>query len=158
MYCIPDNYEVLDSSLADIKHNLDPTYNPEYVSKLDMEVKYSRGIDGTEFIPGTVGLNNLKNTAYLNVIIQVTLPVLALPLLHASCASSVLTGRALPGAHLRLGLARLLPPALQLRWLQEPPRAALRRAPQEPSLSYPVARVPCACSCAAAAAGTGVCI
>jgi len=70
VYCIPDNYEVLDSSLADIKHNLDPTYNPEYVSKLDMEVKYSRGIDGTEFIPGTVGLNNLKNTAYLNVIIQ----------------------------------------------------------------------------------------
>ncbi|EKX53782.1 hypothetical protein GUITHDRAFT_100752 [Guillardia theta CCMP2712] len=70
VYCIPDNYEVLDSSLADIKHNLNPTYTSEHVKSLDIDVKYSRGIDGTEFIPGTVGLNNLKNTAYLNVIIQ----------------------------------------------------------------------------------------
>lgn len=31
-YCIPDNYEVLDTSLADIKHNLNPLYNPEQAS------------------------------------------------------------------------------------------------------------------------------
>ncbi|KAJ1480789.1 hypothetical protein T484DRAFT_1809438 [Baffinella frigidus] len=58
-YCIPDNYEVLDTSLADIKHNLNPLYNPEQASPTH-----------SQYIPGTVGLNNLKNTAYLNVIVQ----------------------------------------------------------------------------------------
>lgn len=31
---------------------------------------YSRGLDGTEFVPGTIGLNNLRATDYMNVIIQ----------------------------------------------------------------------------------------
>ena len=70
VYCIPDNYEVLDSSLQDIKHNLNPTYSRPQIAGLDTEVRWARGIDGTEFIPGTVGLNNLKNTAYMNVVIQ----------------------------------------------------------------------------------------
>mmetsp|Transcript_34667 Transcript_34667/g.55952 ORF Transcript_34667/g.55952 Transcript_34667/m.55952 type:complete len:593 (+) Transcript_34667:79-1857(+) len=70
VYCIPDNYEVLDSSLHDIKHNLNPTYATQQVKAIDVDVKYARGIDGTEFIPGTVGLNNLKNTAYINVVVQ----------------------------------------------------------------------------------------
>lgn len=59
-----------DSSLADIKHNLNPTFTGLSVQNLDLKVRYSRGIDGTEYIPGTVGLNNLKDTAYINVIIQ----------------------------------------------------------------------------------------
>ena len=42
---------------------------------MDIEVKYARGIDGTEFIPGTVGLNNLKNTAYINVVVLALLCV-----------------------------------------------------------------------------------
>lgn len=70
VYCIPENYEVLDSSLQDIKHNLNPSYERSQISLMDVEVKYARGIDGTEFIPGTVGLNNLKNTAYINVVVQ----------------------------------------------------------------------------------------
>jgi hypothetical protein len=70
VYCIPDNYEVLDSSLQDIKHNLNPKYSPQQVAALDADIRYARGIDGTEFIPGTVGLNNLKNTAYINVVVQ----------------------------------------------------------------------------------------
>jgi U4/U6.U5 tri-snRNP-associated protein 2 len=70
VYCIPDNYEVLDSSLQDIKHNLNPKYAAQQIPLLDVDIKYARGIDGTEFIPGTVGLNNLKNTAYINVVVQ----------------------------------------------------------------------------------------
>ena len=91
VYCIPDNYEVLDSSLADIKHNLNPVYSPEHVARLDVEVRYARGIDGTEFIPGTVGLNNLKNTAYINVVVQALMAVselrdfFLLPANYAGC-------------------------------------------------------------------------
>ena len=65
----------MDSSLQDIKHNLDPTYSAQQVDSMDIEVKYARGIDGTEFIPGTVGLNNLKNTAYINVVVLALLCV-----------------------------------------------------------------------------------
>jgi len=35
----------------------------------EREVLMSRSLEGVEFIPGFVGLNNLKNTSYANVII-----------------------------------------------------------------------------------------
>ena len=36
-----------------------------------MGCSYSRGLDGTEFVPGIIGLNNLRATDYMNVVIQV---------------------------------------------------------------------------------------
>lgn len=86
---------MLDSSLQDIKHNLNPTYSAQQVGSMDIEVKYARGIDGTEFIPGTVGLNNLKNTAYINVVVQALLCVsdlrnfFLLPENYKSCKSQL---------------------------------------------------------------------
>ena len=37
---------------------------------MDKIVKYSRSLSGTNFLPGLIGLNNIKNTDYINVIIQ----------------------------------------------------------------------------------------
>lgn len=38
-YCLPDNYEVIDSSLDDIKYLLNPTFSKEQISKLDENAK-----------------------------------------------------------------------------------------------------------------------
>lgn len=35
VYCLPDSYEVVDSSLEDIKRALDPRYSPEGIKALD---------------------------------------------------------------------------------------------------------------------------
>ena len=37
---------------------------------LDKLVTYARALDGTDFLPGCIGLNNIKKTDYVNVIIQ----------------------------------------------------------------------------------------
>lgn len=47
-----------------------PLYNKDLVDKLDNEPMYSRALEGTEFYPGLLGLNNLKETDYVNVMIQ----------------------------------------------------------------------------------------
>lgn len=72
--CLPEGYEVLDNSLKDIKLNLKPVYSEEEIKNLDREKDlnrlYSTALDGTEYIPGCIGLNNIKKTDYVNVIIQ----------------------------------------------------------------------------------------
>lgn len=60
----------MDSSFQDIKYNLDPQFNENLISIFDSEVMLGRSLEGTEFIPGFVGLNNLRNTSYVNVIVQ----------------------------------------------------------------------------------------
>ncbi|KAN0031805.1 hypothetical protein ACTFIV_005672 [Dictyostelium citrinum] len=70
IYCLPDDYEVIDSSLDDIKYLLNPTFTNEQIKELDSNTKLSRALDDSKYLPGIVGLNNIKNTAYVNVIIQ----------------------------------------------------------------------------------------
>jgi len=36
---------------------------------MDKNVNYSRALDGTDYLPGCIGLNNIKNTDYVNVIL-----------------------------------------------------------------------------------------
>lgn len=69
IYCLPDNYEVIDASLNDIKYNLQSIYTKELVERLDNEPIFARGLDGTDFYPGCLGLNNLKSTDYVNVVL-----------------------------------------------------------------------------------------
>lgn len=69
IWCLPDNYEVEDASLNDIKYNLMPIYTQEMVNRLDTEALFSRSLEGNEYQPGCLGLNNLKNTDYVNVLI-----------------------------------------------------------------------------------------
>jgi len=72
--CLPEGYEVLDNSLKDIKLNLKPVYTEAEIAEIDKEKDvdeiYSSALDGTEYIPGCIGLNNIKKTDYVNVIIQ----------------------------------------------------------------------------------------
>ena len=70
VYCLPDSYEVVDQSLKDIQDMLNPTFCASSVSKLNTVPVYARGVDGSDYMPGLIGLNNIKNTDFVNVILQ----------------------------------------------------------------------------------------
>lgn len=75
-YCLPDNYEVIDSSLDDIKYVLNPTFSATDIIHLDTPSdKYCRTIDGTLYLQGVVGLNNIKFNDYCNVVLQALIHV-----------------------------------------------------------------------------------
>ncbi|XP_051976109.1 U4/U6.U5 tri-snRNP-associated protein 2 isoform X2 [Xyrauchen texanus] len=69
-YCLPDNYEIIDSSLEDITYVLKPTFTKQHISGLDKQGKLYRAYDGTTYLPGIVGLNNIKANDYANVVLQ----------------------------------------------------------------------------------------
>jgi len=70
VFCLPDGYEVEDPSLRDIQFVLNPKYSEDECQKIDTNTKLSRSLDGVEYIPGMIGLNNLKLTDYANVVLQ----------------------------------------------------------------------------------------
>uniref|UniRef100_A0A8B9PHB5 Ubiquitin carboxyl-terminal hydrolase 39 n=1 Tax=Apteryx owenii TaxID=8824 RepID=A0A8B9PHB5_APTOW len=69
-YCLPDNYEIIDSSLEDITYVLKPTFTKQQITNLDKQAKLSRAYDGTTYLPGIVGLNNIKANDYANAVLQ----------------------------------------------------------------------------------------
>uniref|UniRef100_A0A0K0DGG1 ubiquitinyl hydrolase 1 n=1 Tax=Angiostrongylus cantonensis TaxID=6313 RepID=A0A0K0DGG1_ANGCA len=69
-YCLPDNYEVDDPSLEDIKYVLKPTYTKELIGSLDRQHRMARAYDDSTYFPGVVGLNNIKANDYCNVILH----------------------------------------------------------------------------------------
>ncbi|CAL5041221.1 unnamed protein product [Urochloa decumbens] len=69
-YCLPDGYEINDPSLEDIRHVLNPRFTKEQVLQLDKNKQWSRALDGSNYLPGMVGLNNIKETDFVNVTIQ----------------------------------------------------------------------------------------
>lgn len=75
VYCLPDGYEVLDRSLDDIRYVLNPTFTPQQVAETDTKRLWSRGLDGTDYLTGAIGLNNLKATDYVNVVLQALMRV-----------------------------------------------------------------------------------
>ncbi|KAK9103914.1 hypothetical protein Sjap_021168 [Stephania japonica] len=70
VYCLPDGYEINDPSLDDIRHVLNPRFSREQVEQLDKNKQWSRALDGSNYLPGMVGLNNIKETDFVNVTIQ----------------------------------------------------------------------------------------
>ncbi|KAI9748054.1 MAG: hypothetical protein M1815_003636 [Lichina confinis] len=70
VYVLPEGYEVKSKSLEDIKFVVDPRYSKEAVAKLDTEPESSRDLAGKKYTPGFVGLNNIKENDYLNVIVH----------------------------------------------------------------------------------------
>ncbi|XP_051149356.1 uncharacterized protein LOC127264054 [Andrographis paniculata] len=70
VYCLPDGYEIIDPSLEDIRHVLNPRFTREQVEQLDRNRQWSRALDGSDYLPGMVGLNNIKETDFVNVTIQ----------------------------------------------------------------------------------------
>ncbi|KAK8735495.1 hypothetical protein OTU49_005414 [Cherax quadricarinatus] len=69
-YCLPDNYEIIDSSLNDIIFVVNPTFSRDYIAHKVNQSKMSRAYDGTLYLPGIVGLNNIKANDYCNVVLQ----------------------------------------------------------------------------------------
>jgi len=71
--------------LDDIKYVLNPTFTSEQIGSMDSSDKLSRAIDGTMYLPGIVGLNNIKANDYCNVILQVSFPLYLFFLLPQRC-------------------------------------------------------------------------
>ncbi|KAF2168904.1 hypothetical protein M409DRAFT_65260 [Zasmidium cellare ATCC 36951] len=70
VYVLPEGYEVKNKSLDDIKVVVDPRFTSEEVKALDREPKPAWDLLGKKYIPGFVGLNNIKANDYLNVVVQ----------------------------------------------------------------------------------------
>ncbi|KAI7881084.1 cysteine proteinase [Lichtheimia hyalospora FSU 10163] len=70
VYILPDGYQVDDPSLEDIKYVLNPTLTKQQVSNLDTNLKASYDLNNKKYLPGFVGLNNVKANDYVNVVIQ----------------------------------------------------------------------------------------
>ncbi|XWS12914.1 hypothetical protein CRYUN_Cryun37aG0131300 [Craigia yunnanensis] len=70
VYCLPDGYEINDPSLDDIRHVLNPRFSREQVEQHDKNKQWSRALDGSDYLPGMVGLNNIQKTDFVNVTIQ----------------------------------------------------------------------------------------
>merc|ERR1711977_20665 len=71
VWCLPETYKVDDRSLDDIKAFLNPTFSKEDVACLDKSIHWSRALDGSEYMPGLIGLNNMKANDYVNVVLQI---------------------------------------------------------------------------------------
>ncbi|KAM0518459.1 hypothetical protein ACHAPE_004222 [Trichoderma viride] len=71
VYVLPDGYEVKSKSLDDIKYVSDPRYTKNEVIQLDRRANHvSWTLDGKQYTPGFVGINNIKENDYLNVVVQ----------------------------------------------------------------------------------------
>jgi U4/U6.U5 tri-snRNP-associated protein 2 len=70
VYVLPEGYEVKNKSLDDIKFVSDPRYTREQVITLDKEAKSAWTLGGKEYTPGFVGMNNIKDNDYFNVVVQ----------------------------------------------------------------------------------------
>ncbi|KAJ2157030.1 U4 U6.U5 tri-snRNP-associated protein, partial [Coemansia sp. RSA 552] len=69
-YVLPDNYEIKSRSLNDIKEAIRPTYTPRHVAELGGQTTYSYDLNGTPYLAGFVGLDKIKNSSYINVVVQ----------------------------------------------------------------------------------------
>ncbi|RDX51966.1 spindle pole body protein [Lentinus brumalis] len=78
VYVLPDGYPVSDPSLEDISFVLVPSFTPAAVSTLSTPAhlqKPSYDLSNKPYLPGYIGLNNIKRNDYMNVIIHSLLHV-----------------------------------------------------------------------------------
>ncbi|PCH34121.1 cysteine proteinase [Wolfiporia cocos MD-104 SS10] len=81
VYVLPDGYLVSDPSLEDIAFVLAPSFTPASVKSLSSPLhtqKPSYDLSSKPYIPGYIGLNNIKRNDYMNVIIHSLLHVSSL--------------------------------------------------------------------------------
>jgi U4/U6.U5 tri-snRNP-associated protein 2 len=69
-HCLPDDYEIVDSSLDDISEALHPHFTKQDIDKLDDNTQLARDWFGRQYLPGFIGLNNLNRTDDINAMIQ----------------------------------------------------------------------------------------
>ncbi|KAB5575837.1 hypothetical protein GE09DRAFT_1023955 [Coniochaeta sp. 2T2.1] len=70
VYVLPEGYEVKSKSLDDIKFVSDPRYTRHEVMAFDRTPRTSWTLSGKPYVPGFVGMNNIKENDYVNVIVQ----------------------------------------------------------------------------------------
>ncbi|RPA83063.1 cysteine proteinase [Ascobolus immersus RN42] len=71
VYVLPEGYEVKNETLDDIKYVVNPTYTKQDVQKLDKRIFEDKwDLAGKKYTPGFVGLNNIKQNDYLNVVVH----------------------------------------------------------------------------------------
>jgi U4/U6.U5 tri-snRNP-associated protein 2 len=75
VYVLPDSYEVNDPSLDDIKYVLSPTFKRDQLRKIDTGLVPSHDLANSAYLPGFLGLNNIKANSYMNVVLQSLLHV-----------------------------------------------------------------------------------
>ncbi|KAG6813990.1 hypothetical protein H0H92_004483 [Tricholoma furcatifolium] len=78
VYVLPDGYPVSDPSLEDISYVLAPNFTRQSVATLSSPthlVKLSYDLASKAYMPGYVGLNNIKRNDHMNVIIHSLLHV-----------------------------------------------------------------------------------
>ncbi|KAF7303026.1 putative mRNA-splicing protein ubp10 [Mycena kentingensis (nom. inval.)] len=78
VYVLPDGYAVSDPSLDDIAFVLAPSFTAASISNLSSLDKPSYDLSNSAYLPGYVGLNNIKRNDHMNVIIHSLLHVPAL--------------------------------------------------------------------------------
>ncbi|KAF8320515.1 spindle pole body protein [Cantharellus anzutake] len=78
VYVLPDGYPVSDPSLDDISAVLNPVFTEQQVANLSSPRQLSKpsyDLSSRPYIPGHIGLNNIKANDYLNVVIHSLLHV-----------------------------------------------------------------------------------
>ncbi|KAI5461355.1 hypothetical protein BGZ63DRAFT_357125 [Mariannaea sp. PMI_226] len=70
VYVLPEGYEVKSRALDDIKYVSDPRYTKQEIIDMDRVRRTSWTLDNKEYTPGFVGMNNIKENDYLNVVVQ----------------------------------------------------------------------------------------
>ncbi|KAL6849342.1 Ubiquitin carboxyl-terminal hydrolase 10 [Amphichorda felina] len=70
VYVLPEGYEVKSKALDDIKFVADPRYTRKDAAELDRVPRTSVTLAGKPYTPGFVGMNNIKENDYLNVVVQ----------------------------------------------------------------------------------------
>lgn len=74
-YILPDGYKVEDPSLNNITRVLNPRFTSDQIRRLDHLPQPSYDLSSTPYLPGYIGLNNIKANDYLNVIVHSLLHV-----------------------------------------------------------------------------------
>ncbi|KAI0323088.1 spindle pole body protein [Amylostereum chailletii] len=78
VYVLPDGYPVSDPSLEDISFVLAPTFTPASVATLSTPAHLSKpsyNLASKPYLPGYIGLNDIKRNDYMNVVIHSLLHV-----------------------------------------------------------------------------------
>ncbi|GJJ15259.1 hypothetical protein Clacol_009535 [Clathrus columnatus] len=78
VYVLPDNYPVSDPSLLDIVAVLSPKFTLKDIKQLDRPSHFTHSsfdLSNNSYIPGFIGLNNIKRHDHINVIIHMLLHV-----------------------------------------------------------------------------------
>ncbi|TDH65125.1 hypothetical protein CCR75_001684 [Bremia lactucae] len=70
IYCLPENYEVVDNTLKPVQDALRPTFEASQIAQLDQNRILAQDAFGVSYLPGFIGLNNLRHTDYINVVVQ----------------------------------------------------------------------------------------